>query len=150
MSNEEELFADGLGPDGIFLRAADRRRFDFVLRAVRDEGASLALSSTNDEVLDHYGRLVIKKLRLIPDLQVEVFLPANTEALLDRFNEILAGLSLTDARNAASSPAPRRVMIAHATGTPEEIRAEFRRVRDQIRLVFEAYAAGRLDAIRSR
>ena len=113
MSNEEELFADGLGPDGIFLRAADRRRFDFVLRAVRDEGASLALSSTNDEVLDHYGRLVIKKLRLIPDLQVEVFLPANTEALLDRFNEILAGLSLTDARNAASSPAPRRVMIAH-------------------------------------
>jgi arsenate reductase len=31
---------------------------------------------------------------------------------------------------------------AHATGTEEEIRAEFRRVRDQIRLVFEAYAAG--------
>lgn len=113
MSSEEELFADGLGPDGIFLRAADWRRFDFVLRAVRDEGASLALSSTNDEVLDHYGRLVIKKLRLIPDLQVEVFLPANTEVLLDRFNEILAGLSLTDARNAVSSPAPRRVMIAH-------------------------------------
>lgn len=31
---------------------------------------------------------------------------------------------------------------AHATGTPEEVRAEFRRVRDQIKLVFEAYAAG--------
>ena len=31
---------------------------------------------------------------------------------------------------------------AHATGTPEEIRNEFRRVRDEIRLVFEAYAAG--------
>lgn len=31
---------------------------------------------------------------------------------------------------------------AHATGTEEEIMAEFRRVRDQIRLVFEAYAAG--------
>ncbi len=31
---------------------------------------------------------------------------------------------------------------AHATGTPEEIRAEFRRVRDEIRLVFGAYAAG--------
>lgn len=31
---------------------------------------------------------------------------------------------------------------AHATGTPAEIRAEFRRVRDQIKLVFEAYAAG--------
>jgi arsenate reductase len=31
---------------------------------------------------------------------------------------------------------------AHATGTEEEIVAVFRRVRDQIRLVFGAYAAG--------
>ena len=31
---------------------------------------------------------------------------------------------------------------AHATGTEEKIVAEFRRVRDQIKLVFEAYAAG--------
>lgn len=31
---------------------------------------------------------------------------------------------------------------AHAKGTDEEILAEFRRVRDQIQLVFEAYAAG--------
>jgi arsenate reductase (thioredoxin) len=31
---------------------------------------------------------------------------------------------------------------AHATGAEEEILNEFRRVRDQIRLVFEAYAAG--------
>jgi arsenate reductase len=31
---------------------------------------------------------------------------------------------------------------AHATGTPEEIRAEFRRVRDEIGRVFGAYAAG--------
>ncbi|WP_414662525.1 arsenate reductase ArsC [Horticoccus sp. 23ND18S-11] len=31
---------------------------------------------------------------------------------------------------------------AHATGTEEEILAQFRRVRDEIKLVFEAYAAG--------
>jgi arsenate reductase len=31
---------------------------------------------------------------------------------------------------------------AHATGTEEQVLNEFRRVRDQIRLVFEAYAAG--------
>ncbi len=31
---------------------------------------------------------------------------------------------------------------AHAKGTDEEILAEFRRVRDQIELVFSAYAAG--------
>jgi len=31
---------------------------------------------------------------------------------------------------------------AHATGTSEEILAEFRRVRDQIKLAFDDYAAG--------
>ena len=35
---------------------------------------------------------------------------------------------------------------AHAEGTEEEIAAEFRRGRDEIRRVFEAYAAGRRDA----
>ena len=34
---------------------------------------------------------------------------------------------------------------AHATGTDEEKLAVFRRVRDEIRRVFEAYAAGRRD-----
>ncbi|MBL9114192.1 MAG: arsenate reductase ArsC [Verrucomicrobiaceae bacterium] len=34
---------------------------------------------------------------------------------------------------------------AHATGTEEEQLAVFRRVRDEIRRVFEAYASGRLD-----
>jgi arsenate reductase len=34
---------------------------------------------------------------------------------------------------------------AQATGTEEEKRAVFRRVRDEIRRVFEAYAAGRRD-----
>jgi len=31
---------------------------------------------------------------------------------------------------------------AHVTGSEEDVMAEFRRVRDQIQLVFEAYAAG--------
>ena len=39
---------------------------------------------------------------------------------------------------------------AHASGTDEEKLAVFRRVRDEIRRVFEAYAAGRRDASDSR
>lgn len=35
---------------------------------------------------------------------------------------------------------------AHAQGTDEEVLNEFRRVRDQIKLVFEAYAAGYKEA----
>ena len=36
---------------------------------------------------------------------------------------------------------------AHATGTDEEIASEFRRVRDEIRRVFGAYATERRDAV---
>ena len=39
---------------------------------------------------------------------------------------------------------------AHAAGTEEEILEAFRKVRDQIRLVFEAYAAGLRDAAITR
>ena len=39
---------------------------------------------------------------------------------------------------------------AHATGTDAEIAAEFRRVRDEIRRVFQAYAAGRRDQAASK
>jgi arsenate reductase len=39
---------------------------------------------------------------------------------------------------------------AHATGTREEQLSVFRRVRDEIKRVFEAYAEGRRDAAKSR
>lgn len=38
---------------------------------------------------------------------------------------------------------------AHATGTEDEQMAVFRRVRDEIKRVFEAYAEGRKDAVKS-
>jgi arsenate reductase (thioredoxin) len=39
---------------------------------------------------------------------------------------------------------------AHATGTDAEKMAVFRRVRDEIKRVFEAYSAGRRDALKAR
>lgn len=39
---------------------------------------------------------------------------------------------------------------AHAAGTEEEILSVFRRVRDEIRRVFEAYADGRRDALKAK
>jgi arsenate reductase len=39
---------------------------------------------------------------------------------------------------------------AHATGTDDEKLKVFREVRDQMRRVFEAYAAGRIDAVKGR
>jgi len=110
---ETEMSNDTVGSDGIFLRASDKTRFDYVMRAVRENSASMALSSDSEGVLDHYGRMVLAKLRKTDGLQVEVFLPQNTEQLLERFNQILSDISIDDARRAEDSPAPRRVLIAH-------------------------------------
>lgn len=62
--------------------------------------------------------------------------------VLRRFRQALAASPTLGLHWGFSDP-------AHATGTPEEIRDEFRRVRDQIRLVFEAYAAGLKEGARS-
>ena len=43
MDYEQDLSADVLGADGIFLRAADRKRFEYVMRAVCNDGQCLAL-----------------------------------------------------------------------------------------------------------
>jgi len=56
---------------------------------------------------------VLARLRKTAGLQVEVFLPQNTEQLLERLNQILVGISQEDSRKAEGSPAPRRVLIAH-------------------------------------
>ena len=61
------------------------------------------------------GRLVLAKLRKTPGLQVEVFLPQNTEQLLERFNQILSDISIEDARNPENSTAPRRVLLVRTT-----------------------------------
>ena len=39
---------------------------------------------------------------------------------------------------------------AHVTGSEDEVMSQFRRVRDEIRRVFEAYAAGRRDDLEAR
>ena len=39
---------------------------------------------------------------------------------------------------------------AHAEGSEDEVMSQFRRVRDEIRRVFEAYAAGRRDDLEAR
>lgn len=92
MKMEQNLSDQLIASEGIFLRMADRTRFDYVMRAIQENSQSVAISSDSDDVLDHYGRIVINQLRQLPDLQIEVFLPANTEALLERFNQILSGL----------------------------------------------------------
>lgn len=79
-------------------RAADRMRIDGCANAIAREGLSLALHSEHEALLDHSLDMVLSQLRRqAPEHRIEVYFPTHTDALLDRFNDVLAAQSVRQA-----------------------------------------------------
>lgn len=106
---------------GPVLRTADRMRIEGCINALTREGLSLALQCQSEALLDHYVRLMLTRLREATAMhQVDVYFPANTESLLDRFNAVLSDQSLGDATRNPSDELPVRVWVVHdAQKVPE-------------------------------
>lgn len=102
-------------------RAADRMRIDGCANAVAREGLSLALYCPYEALLDHYVNLLLARLRQqAPEHRIEVYFPANTDSLLDRFNEVLASQSLNQAVKALATVNQAQVWIVHDAHTLPE------------------------------
>jgi len=111
----------GYTPD-LFVRPDDKVRLDRMVRAVSDEQLSVAFISHSDALLDHYGRLFAERLRRTSRLAVEIYSPDSTDALIDRFNRILASMSVSEALKIEGSMAPSRLLLVYdgrATGVRE-------------------------------
>ncbi|MFZ8912004.1 MAG: hypothetical protein ACO2Y4_03160 [Burkholderiaceae bacterium] len=111
----------GYTPD-LFVRPDDKVRLDRMVRAVSDEQLSIAFISHSDALLDHYGRLFAEQLRRTSRLAVEIYSPDSTDALIDRFNRILASMSVSEALKTEGSMAPSRLLLVYdgrATGVRE-------------------------------
>ncbi len=111
----------GYNPD-LFVRPDDKVRLDRMVRAVTDEQLSIAFISHSDALLDHYGRLFAEQLRRTSRLAVEIYSPDSTDALIDRFNRILASMSVSEALKTEGSMAPSRLLLVYdgrATGVRE-------------------------------
>jgi hypothetical protein len=99
---------------GPVLRTADRMRLEGCVNALTLEGLSLSLQCNHEALLDHYCRLLLTRLRgNSEDHLVEVYFPANTTSLLDRFNAILADQSVVDATRMARSIFKTRIWVVH-------------------------------------
>ena len=95
-------------------RAADRMRIDGCANAVAREGLSLALYCPFEALLDHYVNLLLASLRQqAPEHRIDVYFPASTESLLERFNEVLATQSLNQAVKNASSVNQAQIWVVH-------------------------------------
>jgi len=106
-----------------FFRMADRLHMDSCLAAVTKENKSLVLVSPSGELLDYFGAAFIRRLKQDLDkTPVEVFMPPDSEVMLERFNKLLSSLSLEVATQPRKQESPESVWVVHdanALGTHE-------------------------------
>ncbi len=100
-------------PEDLFLRDSDRERLAMSYNVSVTKRQSLLMISDSDVLLEHYGRMLIRMLRETTDVEVEVFFPSSTDALIQRFNDILAPLSVEDAMATQGPVLPARVLVMH-------------------------------------
>ena len=106
-------FQDCFDGADIFFRSKDKERFRLSLEAVKNGDRGLALIGANEGVLDHYSRILVSRLREIPGFNLEVFLPNDTDSLLNRFNQILAKMTMEQARKAAEPSAQVHLLVVN-------------------------------------
>ena len=117
-TNEEDAIFAPLPP---FFRAADRLRLEGYINALINERMSLSILSTHEAILDHYLNLLLARLRqAAPELALEVYFPASSEALLARFNEALSNSSIQEAMAGKVGTASPKIWIVHdASSLPD-------------------------------
>jgi len=97
-----------------FFRVADRLLMDSCLTAISKEGKSLVLVSPSGELLDHFGTAFIRRLKQnLANTPVEVFMPPDSEVMLERFNKLLSSLSLDVATQTRKDKPPESVWVVH-------------------------------------
>lgn len=117
-TNEEDAIFAPLPP---FFRTADRLRLEGYISALINEKMSLSILSTHEAILDHYLNLLLARLRqAAPELALEVYFPASSEALLARFNEALSNSSIQEAMTGKVVTASPKIWIVHdASSLPD-------------------------------
>lgn len=120
--HEEPVFELQKWFDGgeIFYRPEDKQRLQFALDAIVDDKTGLAVIGDNEAVLAHYCKMLLARLREMSGFEVEVFLPMNTVSLLKRFNELLATMSVDEARRPPDADKPVTLLVVNDANEIQE------------------------------
>ena len=98
----------------IFFRMTDRLQMESCAMAMVKDGKSVVISSKTTELIDHFGAAFIRRLkRALPDTPIEVFMPPDTEAMLDRFNKLLTTIKLDEATKPRGGQLPEKIWVVH-------------------------------------
>lgn len=90
---------------------ADKLRFEILLKSLREGRLNLAILGDDELALTHYGKRIFQHLRQLGEPNVELWTSADSERLVDRFNEILSTLTVDQALDKTNQTAPKRYMI---------------------------------------
>ncbi len=108
--------AHGQPMPGLFFRPDDAVRLEGCLTSLLWEGRSLALSSANEALLDHYAQWLVSRLRLRASCPVETYFPSSTQTMLSRFDEQMARLTLQESLSDIHQASPQRIWLVHDAG----------------------------------
>ena len=95
----------------IYQSPGDRQRLEILLKTMRESGFNLAILGPDDITLAHYTRRIYEHLRQDPSLQVELWSSMESDKLIERFNTILAELTVEQALDKSRKSEVRRYMI---------------------------------------
>lgn len=101
------------------IRAEDEAPLAALINALCLERRNALVVCEDDWLLEALGAQLARRLRKRPELQIELYQPSSTEALLSRFNGMLSDLPL---RMAQALPPPHerlRVWVLHLTQARE-------------------------------
>ena len=99
---------------------ADKLRFEILLKSLREGQLNLAILGDDEVALTYYGRRIFQHLKEQGEQHVELWTSADSEKLVDRFNEILSELTVDQAVDKGNKAAPKRFMIFPDTQAIQE------------------------------
>lgn len=99
----------------------DKLRFDILLKTLREGNLNLAILGDDDIALAHYARMIFQGLRDPGKIEVELWTSADSEKLVQRFNDILAEVSVDQALDKAQRASTKRYMVFPDTQAIQDI-----------------------------
>ena len=99
--------------DEIFFRAEDARLIGRLAEEIAGDLTSLELIGDSQSAIDHYGRILLTRLRQVPNIQLEAYTPTSVESLIGQFNAALSSISMAEATRGGNREKTVKVFIAN-------------------------------------
>ena len=105
------LVSDWFEGNTLCLRRQDKQTIAGISDILLGAKPYVVVAGPGSVLISHYFELIYRQVKANDDLAIDVFLPATADGLLARFNDVLAELSVDEARQAPTEYSHRRILM---------------------------------------